>query len=87
MVVLFKCSFLAFRFSNKLQEVHLNLVDDSLVVLTKEKFMSAISLKMMPSTKFYSPNTTNVFIALYQMGYQAKLKGVGELKKNKLPAV
>ena len=35
--VLFKCAFSTFRPNNNLQEVHLNLIDDSFVVLTKEK--------------------------------------------------
>lgn len=57
------------------------------MVLTKEKFIVAINLRVLPSTKFNSPSTTYVFFAHYQMGYMAKLKGIGELKKSKLPVV
>lgn len=78
MTVLFKCAFYVFRPSHNLQEVHLNLVDDSLVVITKDKFLNAINL----STRFYSPSTNDVVSNLYQMGYQKKLKGIREFKKN-----
>lgn len=60
-----KCAFSAFKPHEKPQEVHLNLIGDSLVVLTKEKFLAAINLRVLPSTKFYSPRTANVFFALY----------------------
>ena len=80
--VLFKCAFSVFRPSHNLQEFHLNLVDDYMVMLTKETFLNAINLRVLPTTKFYSPNTNNVFSTLYQMGYQKKLRGVGEFKKN-----
>lgn len=84
--VLFKCAFSAFRPHDNPQEVHLNLNGDSLVVLTKEKFHSAINLSLLPSTKFYSSSTTYVFSALYQMWYYVKLKEVGKFKKSKLPS-
>lgn len=57
------------------------------MVLTKDKFLSSINLKVLPSRKFYSPSTTDVFFALYPMSYQKRLKGVGEFKKTKLPAI
>lgn len=85
--ILFKCAFYAFRPLDKQQEIHLYLIDDSLVVLTKEKFMEAINLRVLPSTKFYTPNTIDIFAALYQIGYQAKLKGITKFKKGKLPTV
>ena len=84
---LYKCAFYAYRPLNNLQEVHLNLVNDSLVILTKEKFLNAINLLVHPSTKFFTPSTTDILSALYQMGYQKKLKGIGEFKNNQLPAV
>lgn len=87
MSVLCKCVFSTFRPSNNLQEVHLNLVNDSMVVLTKEKFLNSIHLRVLPATKFYSLSTNDVFDALYQMGYQRKLKGIGEFMKNQLLAV
>lgn len=87
MVIMSKCAFSAFRPSHNYQEIHLNLVDDSLVVLTKEKFILTINLGVLPSTKFHTPSTTNVFTTLYQMGYQKKLKGVAEFKRNQLPSV
>ena len=52
---LFKCAFTVCRPSQNLQEIYLNLVDDSLVVLTKAKFLEAINLQVLPLTKFYSP--------------------------------
>lgn len=63
--VMFKCAFSTFRPHDKTHEVHLNLIDDSLVVLTKDKFLSTINLRVLPSTKFNSPSTTNVFSTLY----------------------
>lgn len=87
LVVLFKYAFSAFRPSHNPHEVHLNLVDESMVVLTKEKYLSAINLMILPSKKFYTTSSTDVFSTLYQIGYQEKLKGVGEFKKCKLPAV
>ena len=79
---LYKCAFSAYRPLNNLQEVHLNLVNDSLVILTKEEFLSAINLHVHPSTKFFIPSVKDIFSALCQMGYQKKLKGIGEFKKN-----
>lgn len=87
MVIMSKCAFSAFRPRHNYQEIHLNLVDDSLVVLTKEKFILTIILGVLPSTMFHTPSTTNVFTTLYQMGYQKKLKGVAEFKRNQLPSV
>lgn len=85
--IMFKCAFSAFRPLDKPQEIHLLLINESLVVLTKEKFIKDISLRVLPSTKFYSPSTNGIFSTLYQMGYQEKFKGVSEFKKGKLPAV
>ena len=85
--VLFKCTFSVFRPSHNLQEVHLNLVDDFVVVLSKEKSLNAINLRVLPTMKFYSPSTNDVFSTLYQMGYQKKLRGVIEFKKNQLLVV
>lgn len=76
-----------FRPLDKLQEVHLRLISDSLVVLTKQKFLEAINFGVSPSTEFYTPSNNDIFVAPYQMGYQSKLKGVAELKKAKLLAV
>lgn len=42
--VLFKCAFFAFRPNDKPQEIHLCLIEDSLVILSKEKFLEAINL-------------------------------------------
>ncbi|KAL7594601.1 hypothetical protein Lser_V15G29705 [Lactuca serriola] len=57
---LFKCAFSAYRPLNNLQEVHLNLVDDSLVILNKDKFLTAINLLVHPSTKFFLPSVTDI---------------------------
>lgn len=67
--LLFQCAFSAFKPNHNYQEVHLNLIDDSLVVLTKEKFLFVINLRVPSSTKFYSPSIMDVFSALYQKGY------------------
>ena len=67
--------------------MHLNLVNDSLVIPTKEKFITAINLPVHPSIKTFTPSMADILYALYQMGYQKKTKGIGEFKKNKLPAV
>lgn len=64
-VVVFKCAFSAFRLLEKPHEIHLRLVDDSVIVLTMEKFMEAINLRVLPSTVLYSPSTNNIFTALY----------------------
>lgn len=84
---LFKCTFYAFCPSHNLQVMYLNLVDDSLVVLTKNKLLEAISLRVLPSIKFCSPSLNDVISTLYQMGYRKKLKGIKELKKNQFPMV
>ncbi|KAL7589609.1 hypothetical protein Lser_V15G41252 [Lactuca serriola] len=84
---LYKCSFSAYRPVDNPQEVYLNLVNDALVILTKEKFLSAINLLIHPSVKFFTPSMADVTTTLYQMGYQKKVKGIGEFKKNQLPAV
>lgn len=76
---LLKCAFSAYRPLNKLQEVHLNLVDNSLLILNKDKFLTAINLLVHPSTKFFSPCVTYILSSLYQMGYQKKFKGIREL--------
>lgn len=69
MVVLFKCAFSTLHASINLQEVHLNLVDDSLVVLTKQNFLNSINHMVLPSTRFYSPSPNDMVSTLYQMGY------------------
>lgn len=79
LAVVFKCAFSASRRSHNLHEVHLNLVDDYLVVLSKKKFQTTINLRIFPSSKFYTPSSTDVFFTLYQIGYQTNRKGVGEL--------
>lgn len=84
---LFKCAFSAYRPLTNLQEVHLNLMDDSLVIMTKDKFLNAINLLVHPSNKFFSPSITDITSTLYQMRYQKKLKGIREFKKNQLPTV
>ena len=62
---LFKCAFSTFRPSHNLQEVHLNLVDDSFVVLPKAKFPEAINLRIMSITKFFSPGHNGVISNMY----------------------
>lgn len=64
-------------------------MDDSLAVLTKAKakFLETVNLRVISTTKFFSPSTNNVISTLYQMGYQKKLWRIGELEKNQLPAV
>ncbi|KAL7615706.1 hypothetical protein Lser_V15G03411 [Lactuca serriola] len=84
---LFKCAFSAYRPLNNLQEVHLNLVDDSLVILSKEKFLNIINLLIHPSIKVFTPSMADITSALYQMGYQKKIKGIGKFKKSQLPTV
>lgn len=84
---LFKCAFYAYRPLNILNEVHPNLIDDSLVVLTKEKFLSAINLRVLHGTKLVTPSVNDIITTLYEMGYQKKLKGIIEFKKKKLPAI
>ena len=84
---LFNCAFSVYRALENPEEVHLNLVNDSLVILTKEKFLTAINLLVHPSVKIFTPSMANMLYALYQMGYQKKIKGVGEFKKNQLPMV
>ncbi|XP_052621215.1 uncharacterized protein LOC111897072 [Lactuca sativa] len=84
---LFKCAFSVYRSLENPQEVHLNLVNDSLVMLTKEKFLTAINLLVHPSIKVFTPSMADILSALYQMGYQKKIKGIGEFKKNQLPVV
>ena len=58
-----------------------------MVILTKDKFLTAINVLVHPSTKFFSPSITDITSTLYQMGYLKKIKGIGEFKKNQLPAV
>ena len=65
----------------------MNLVNDSLVILTKEKFLTPINLLVHPSIKVFTPSMADILSALYQMGYQKKIKGIGEFKKNQLLAV
>ena len=84
---LLKCDFSTFHPNNNPQEVHLTLIDDSLVVLTKTKFLEAINLRVLPSTRIYSPSANDITSTLYQMGYQKKLKSIGEFKTNQLPTV
>ena len=84
---LFKCTFTVFCPLNNLQEVHLNLVNGSLVILTRDNCLNAINLLVHPSKNFFTPSITEITTSLYQMGYQKKLKGIGEFKKNQLPAV
>ncbi|CAH1412948.1 unnamed protein product [Lactuca virosa] len=69
---LFKCAFSAYRPLENPQEVHLNLVNVSLVILNKEKFLNAINLLVYPSTKVFTPSMADILSALYQMGYQKK---------------
>lgn len=75
---------LLFRLSHNLHEVHLNLIDDSHVVLTKTKFLEAINLRVLTSTKFYSTSPNDFISTLLQMGYQMKIRGISEFKKNQL---
>jgi len=84
---LFKCALSTYRPMENPQEVHLNLVNDSLVILTKEKFLTSINLLIHPSIKIFTPSLSDITTALYQMGYQKPIRGVGEFKKNQLPAV
>ena len=62
---LFKCDFSTFHHLKNLQEVHLNLVDDSLVILTKDNFLNAINLLVHPSTKFFTSSVTDIINSLY----------------------
>ena len=62
-------------------------MNDSLVILTKEKFLTTINLLVHPSIKVFTQSMMDIISALYQMGYQKKIKGIGEFKKNQLPAV
>ena len=64
---LFKCAFSAYRPLQNPQEVHLNLVNDALVILTKEKFLRSINLPVHPSIKFFSPSMVDITASLYQM--------------------
>ena len=66
---LYKCAFSAYCPIDNPQEVHLNLINDSLVILTKEKFLNAINLLVHPSIKFFSPSVADITTTLYQMGY------------------
>ena len=65
---LFKCAFSAFRPNSNPQEVYLNLIGNSLVILSKAKFLDAINLCVLHSTKLYSPSTNDIISTLYQMG-------------------
>lgn len=65
---LFKCAFSAFRPINNLQEVHLNLFDDSLVILTKDKYLNAINLCFLPTTRFYTPSMKTLFLPFIKWG-------------------
>lgn len=87
LVIHYKWALSAFRPSHNPHEVPFNLVDDTLVVPTKEKFTYSINLRILPSMKFYTPSSIDVFSALYQIGYKEKLKGVGEFKKSKLNVI
>ncbi|XP_023752234.1 uncharacterized mitochondrial protein AtMg00820-like [Lactuca sativa] len=62
---LFKSAFSTYRPLENPQEVHLNLINDSLVILSKEKFLSAINLLVHPSIKIFSPSMADVTSALY----------------------
>ena len=84
---LFNNAFSAYRPLENPQEVHLNLINGSLVILSKEKFLTAINLLVHPSIKFFSPSMGDITSALYQMGYQKPIRGIGEFKKNQLPVV
>ena len=66
---LYECAFSAYRPLNNLQEVPSHQLNDSLVILTKEKFLNAINLLVHPSTMVFTPSTTDILSALYQMGY------------------
>lgn len=58
-----------------------------MMVLTKPKFLEAISLRIPPSTTFKNPSNPKIFTTLCKMGYQAKIKGIAEFEKGKLPVV
>lgn len=51
-----------------------------MVGLTKLKFLKPIKLVVPPSTTFKNPSNSNVFKALYKIGYQAKVKGISEFQ-------
>lgn len=62
---LFKCAFSACHLLHNLQEVHLHLIDESQVMLTKTKFLEAINLRVPSTTKFFSPSTPDITTAQY----------------------
>ncbi|KAL7616498.1 hypothetical protein Lser_V15G02342 [Lactuca serriola] len=58
-----------------------------MILWSNEKFLNAINLLVHPSIKIFTPSMADITSALYQMGYQKKIKGIGEFKKNQLPVV
>lgn len=74
---LLRCDFSAFLPNHNSQEVHLTLIEGSMVVLTKSKFLEATNLRVPPNTQFCNPSTADIITTLYQMGYQKKIKGIG----------
>lgn len=79
--------FCAYRLTEYLELIHLKVVDDSTAVLTKKKFLDAISLIIPANIVFKSPSNEDVFMDLYKMACQVKLKSLANFKKGKLPTI
>lgn len=73
--------FSTYRPTQDPEQIHLKRVDDSSVILTSHKFLNAIHFKILEKTIFKTHSNEDVIRALYKHGYQAKLKGVGDFKR------
>lgn len=83
----FKCVFSTYIPEEDLDQICFKLANDSMVVLTKSKFLDAINLRVMSSNVLNKPSNDDVFKVLYKMRYRKRLKGVADFKKGKLPTV
>lgn len=85
--LVFKCVFYAYRPRDDPKILNFILADDTMVMLSKAKFLSSINLRVPLNTSFKGPSNRDVFKALYRMCDPSKLKCIADFEKAKLLVV